>query len=178
MNFRSNHRMNFGARRPAPDYISWLAVLLLTAFIVGMLSACAGAVPKSDLERAEYARGALNGVYDSIKILKQQGAISAERRDNLVAAADGFDTVIKQIESGSSSTASCLAVLNTSLQQAGQPAIVTAASCLDALTQGLLLLRNALGSKQSWLTNHNHRPLPQLTMYSLASRYSRRSLLI
>lgn len=41
MNFRSNHRMNFGARKPAPDWLPWLGVILLTAFIVGMLSACA-----------------------------------------------------------------------------------------------------------------------------------------
>lgn len=141
-----------------------LAVLLYIFVLYGCASL--GMPPaKTDLERAEYARGTLNGFYDSVRILKQQGAISAERRDKLVSAADSFDTVIKQIESGNSTTAGCLSGINSGLQQAGIPPIVTAASCLDALTQGLLLLRNTLGTKQSWLTNST----PRLTMFLSAS---------
>ena len=133
-----------------------IAVLFLFCLVTLGLGACAALgipTPTSNAQRVEYARGSLNGVYDSVVILREgckpvtpSCRLSDTDKGRVMAIANAVDAELKLIEGGNNDVNICLATVNEGLVKAGKPPIVQASSCLTLALQVLTALRATIGS--------------------------------
>lgn len=130
--------------------------IFFVLFLAALLGACAGlGLEKADKasEHMQYVRGNLNTVYDTVVVLRkgclvQPPAPTCKMTDvekgKVLAIANSAGEIITLIESGTSTTTACLAILNKGLATAGQPPVVTALSCIDLVTTVINSLRASL----------------------------------